>query len=393
MYDFLKITDVDLKNKRVLIRDDLNTPLKKGEISSEARIEAALPSIKLALESNAAVMIMSHLGRPTEGEFEEKFSLAPVAKKLSDALNREVPLIRHWIDGVKIKPGQIVLFENTRFNVGEKENDDKLAQKMAALCDVYVNDAFATAHRKEVSTYGVAKYAPVACAGILMSRELDALSQVMKNPKRPLVAIIGGAKVSTKLALLNSIAQMVDYLIVGGGIANTFLAAAGHPVGKSLYEDDLLDKAEQLATMAEALGVHIPLPTDVVVATSLSPKAEAYIQPVDQVDDDEKILDIGPDTCEAFGEIVRKARTILWNGPLGAFEIDQFSKGTEYLARLIAESSAYSVAGGGDTIAAIEKYGLAEKISYISTGGGAFLTYLEGATLPAVAALEARFEK
>jgi len=391
---FLKMTDQDLANKRVLIREDLNVPMKDGKITSDVRIKAALTAIKFALDRNAAVIITSHLGRPTEGSYEEEFSLAPVATKLSELLGQEVSLVKNWLEGVDVKPGHAVLCENTRFNVGEKANDDKLAQKMAKLCDIYVNDAFATAHRSEASTCGIAKYAKVACAGPLMSAELEALERVMANPKRPLVAIVGGSKVSTKLALLSSIAKKVDYLIVGGGIANTFLAAAGYPIGKSLYEPDLIDEAEHLSSTAEQLGIKIPLPTDVIVAEQFSADAEAYDQPISHIGEDERILDIGPDSTKELVKIIKKAKTILWNGPVGAFEIEQFSKGTEAIAKAIAENQeAYCVAGGGDTIAAIEKYNLSDKISYISTGGGAFLTYLEGKTLPAVAALEANCSK
>ena len=391
---FLKMTDLDLANKRVLIREDLNVPIKDGEITSNVRIKAALSGIKHALKEKAAVIVTSHLGRPTEGTYDAQLSLAPVAAKLSEFLGQPVPLIKDWLEGVDVKPGQVVLCENTRFNVGEKANDNALAQKMAALCDIYVNDAFATAHRSEASTCGIAKFAKVACAGPLLSAELEALEKVMANPERPLVAIVGGSKVSTKLALLGSIAKKVDSLIVGGGIANTFIAAAGHPIGKSLYEADLIDEAERLTSSAEQLGVKIPLPTDVIVAEQFSADAEAYDQPISHVGEDERILDIGPDTVKELVKVIKKAKTILWNGPVGAFEIEQFSKGTEAIAKAIAENTdAYCVAGGGDTIAAIEKYDLADKISYISTGGGAFLTYLEGKTLPAVAALEASCNK
>ncbi len=390
---YLKMTDLDLNNKRVLIREDLNVPLKNGVITSEARIVASLPTIKEAVAKNAAVMIVSHLGRPTEGEYSEEFSLAPVAAKLTEMLGQEVKLVKNWLDGVEVEPGQVVLCENVRFIVGEKTNDENLAKKMAGLCDVYVNDAFATAHRKQASTYGIAKYASVACAGLLLDGELAALAKIMENPVRPMVAIIGGAKVSTKLKLLESIAKVVDELIVGGGIANTFIKAAGNEVGKSLYEPDLVKDAEHLVEMAETLGVKIPMPVDIVVGAEFSETATAIVKTISEVKDDEMILDIGPETVKVFAEVIAKAKTIVWNGPVGAFELTPFSKGTEDISRAVAESSAYTVAGGGDTIAAIEKYGIKDKISYISTAGGAFLAYLEGDKLPAVEALEACYAK
>ena len=380
------MSDLDLQGKRVLIREDLNVPLKNGVITSDARIVASLPTMQKALKAGAAVMVVSHLGRPTEGEYDAKLSLAPVAAKLTTLLGQEVELIKEWINGVSVKPGQIVLCENVRFLVGEEDNDEELSEKMASLCDVYVNDAFATAHRKQASTYGIAKYAKVACAGILLEGELVALENIMDKPVRPLVAVIGGAKVSTKLKLLESIAKVVDDLIVGGGIANTFIAAAGNDVGKSLYEPNLVKDAEHLVAMAETLGVTIPMPVDVVVGAEFSETAKATVKMLDEVKEDEMILDIGPETVKIFEAVIAKAKTIVWNGPVGAFELAPFSKGTEAIATAIAKSSAYTVAGGGDTIAAIEKYNIQDQISYISTAGGAFLAYLEGDKLPAVEA-------
>ena len=385
---YLKMSDLDLQGKRVLIREDLNVPLKNGVITSDARIVASLPTMQKALKAGAAVMVVYHLGRPTEGEYDAKLSLAPVAAKLTTLLGQEVELIKEWINGVSVKPGQIVLCENVRFLVGEEDNDEELSEKMASLCDVYVNDAFATAHRKQASTYGIAKYAKVACAGILLEGELVALENIMDKPVRPLVAVIGGAKVSTKLKLLESIAKVVDDLIVGGGIANTFIAAAGNDVGKSLYEPNLVKDAEHLVAMAETLGVTIPMPVDVVVGAEFSETAKATVKMLDEVKEDEMILDIGPETVKIFEAVIAKAKTIVWNGPVGAFELAPFSKGTEAIATAIAKSSAYTVAGGGDTIAAIEKYNIQDQISYISTAGGAFLAYLEGDKLPAVEALE-----
>jgi phosphoglycerate kinase len=384
-----KMTDMDLSGKRVLIREDLNVPVADGKVTSDARIRAALPTIKAALDAGAAVMVMSHLGRPTEGSPEDKFSLQPVADYLSSALDREVRLLRDWIDGVNVEPGQIVLLENVRFQAGEKSCDEALSKKMAALCDVFVMDAFGTAHRAQASTYGVAEFAPVACAGPLLSAELEALAKAMDNPARPFVAIVGGSKVSTKLTVLDALADVVDTLIVGGGIANTFIAAAGHGVGKSLFEADMLDTAKALAKNS-ADKADIPVPTDVVVADAFSATATATTRTVDAVSGEELILDIGPETGERFAEILAGAGTIIWNGPVGVFEFDQFGQGTEALARAIAASDAFSVAGGGDTLAAIDKYGVAEQISYISTGGGAFLEFVEGKTLPAVAMLEKR---
>lgn len=394
MAAYLKMTEVNLANKRVLIREDLNVPVKEGKIKSEARIVAALPTIKKALAEKAAVIIVSHLGRPTPGKYDEENSLAPVAKRLSELLGQPVPLVKDWIDGgFEVKPGEVVLCENVRCLVGEKENDDALSQKMAKLCDIYIHDAFATAHRKEASTYGVAKYAKVACAGLLLDAELEALGSIMERPTRPLMAVVGGSKVSTKLKLLGSITKMVDVLFVGGGIANTFLAAAGKPVGKSLYEPDLVEEAKRLMIVAKAAGKSIPLPIDVVVAKEFSEAAVSAVKKVDDVAADDMILDLGPETAKLFAAQLQNAKTILWNGPVGAFEMDQFAKGTDVVGKGIANSSAYSVAGGGDTIAAIEKCGIKENISYISTAGGAFLEYLEGDKLPAVEVLEACFAK
>lgn len=394
MAAYLKMTEVNLANKRVLIREDLNVPVKEGKIKSEARIVAALPTIKKALAEKAAVIIVSHLGRPTPGKYDEENSLAPVAKRLSELLGQPVPLVKDWIDGgFEVKPGEVVLCENVRCLVGEKENDDALSQKMAKLCDIYIHDAFATAHRKEASTYGVAKYAKVACAGLLLDAELEALGSIMERPTRPLMAVVGGSKVSTKLKLLGSITKMVDVLFVGGGIANTFLAAAGKPVGKSLYEPDLVEEAKRLMIVAKAAGKSIPLPIDVVVAKEFSEAAVSAVKKVDEVAADDMILDLGPETAKLFAAQLQNAKTILWNGPVGAFEMDQFAKGTDVVGKGIANSSAYSVAGGGDTIAAIEKCGIKENISYISTAGGAFLEYLEGDKLPAVEVLEACFAK
>lgn len=388
-----KMTDLDLKGKRILIREDFNVPLKNGEVTSDLRIRASLPTIKHALKAGGKVMLMSHLGRPVEGVFDETFSLAPVARELSKLLKMEIPLIHSWIDGFNMGTHQIVLLENVRFNHGETDNNVELSKKMAHLCDVYVMDAFATSHRIESSTYGVVKYAKEACAGPLMLSELDALSKVLDNPAHPVVAIIGGSKVSTKLALLDSLVKKVDAIIIGGGIANTFLAAEGYTVGKSLYEPDLIDEAERLTLEAKKRNAEIPLPVDVVVAERFSEDVEAYVRLVSQIDDNEKVFDVGPDTINIFVSIIKKAKTILWNGPIGAFEIEEFSKGTEAIANAIAESKAFKVAGGGDTLAAIEKYRINNKIDYISTGGGAFLTVLEGKKLPVIVALEERMAK
>ena len=384
----INMTDLDLAGKRVLIRQDLNVPVKDGKVTSDVRIQASLPTIQLALEAGAKVMVMSHLGRPTEGEYAEEFSLQPVANHLSSLLSKDVPLVKDWLDGVDVAEGELVLCENVRFNVGEKKDNEALSQKMAALCDVYVMDAFGTAHRAQASTHGVAKFAPVACAGPLLANELEALAKAVDNPEAPVVAIVGGSKVSTKLTVLDSLKELADQLIVGGGIANTFLAAAGYPVGKSLYEEDLLEDAKRL--MKET---NIPLPTDVVVAKAFSENAEATIKAVADVAEDDMILDVGPETQQAFNEILNSAKTIVWNGPVGVFEFDQFGEGTKSMSLAIAESSAFSIAGGGDTLAAVDKYGIKEQVSYISTGGGAFLEFLEGKTLPAVAALEACAEK
>ncbi|WP_205341924.1 phosphoglycerate kinase [Denitrificimonas caeni] len=381
----LNMTDLDLTNQRVLIREDLNVPVKDGVVQSDARIVAALPTIRLALEKGAAVMICSHLGRPDEGQFSEENSLAPVAAYLSKALGRDVPLVRDYLNGVEVAPGEIVLLENVRFNSGEKKNSDALAQQYAALCDVFVMDAFGTAHRAQGSTHGVAKFAKVACAGPLLSAELAALGKALGAPAQPMAAIVAGSKVSTKLDVLTSLADLCDQLIVGGGIANTFLAAAGFPVGKSLYEADLIDTAKAIAAK-----VSVPLPVDVVVAKAFAADAEATVKAVADVAEDDMILDIGPETAKQFAELLKSSKTILWNGPVGVFEFDQFANGTKVLAQAIAESDAFSIAGGGDTLAAIDKYNVADKISYISTGGGAFLEFVEGKVLPAVAILEER---
>ncbi|MBG7005886.1 phosphoglycerate kinase [Pseudomonas aeruginosa] len=381
----LKMTDLDLKGKRVLIREDLNVPVKDGQVQSDARIKAALPTIRLALEKGAAVMVCSHLGRPTEGEFSAENSLKPVAEYLSRALGREVPLLADYLDGVEVKAGDLVLFENVRFNKGEKKNADELAQKYAALCDVFVMDAFGTAHRAEGSTHGVARFAKVAAAGPLLAAELDALGKALGNPARPMAAIVAGSKVSTKLDVLNRLAGICDQLIVGGGIANTFLAAAGHKVGKSLYEADLVETAKAIAAK-----VKVPLPVDVVGAKECAESAGATVKAIAEVADDDMILDIGPQTAAQFADLLKTSKTILWNGPVGVFEFDQFGEGTRTLANAIADSAAFSIAGGGDTLAAIDKYGIAERISYISTGGGAFLEFVEGKVLPAVEILEQR---
>ncbi len=385
----IEMSSVNLAGKRVLIREDLNVPITDGEVSSDVRIRAAVPTIRAALDAGAAVMVMSHLGRPTEGVADDAFSLRPVATRLSTLLGCEVPLISDWIDGVEVDPGQVVLCENVRFLPGEKSCDDSLAKKMAALCDVFVMDAFGTAHRAQASTYGVAEHAAVACAGPLLSAELKALAKALDNPARPFVAIVGGSKVSTKLTVLDALADVVDCLIVGGGIANTFIAAAGHDVGQSLYESDMLDTARALATDAGDRAA-IPVPDDVVVAVEFSASATATVKSVDAVEANELILDIGPETSQTFADLLASAGTIIWNGPVGVFEFDQFGAGTQSIAEAIAASSAFSVAGGGDTLAAIDKYGVADDISYISTGGGAFLEFVEGKTLPAVAMLEKR---
>ena len=385
----IKMSDIDLSGKRVLIREDLNVPVADGQVTSDARIQAALPTIRAALDAGAAVMVMSHLGRPTEGVHEEKFSLQPVAEHLSGLLGRDVPLVRDWIDGVDVGPGQIVLLENVRFLAGEKKCDEGLARKMAALCDIFVMDAFGTAHRAQASTYGVGEHAPVACAGPLLAAELEALAKALDAPARPFVAIVGGSKVSTKLTVLDALADKVDTLIVGGGIANTFIAADGHDVGKSLYEAEMLDTARELAR-GGAGQAEIPVPTDVVCADEFSATAVATTRAVDAVLPNELILDIGPETAQRFAAILQNAGTIIWNGPVGVFEFDQFGAGTQVLSEAIAASPAFSVAGGGDTLAAIDKYGVRDGISYISTGGGAFLEFVEGKKLPAVEMLERR---
>jgi len=385
----IRMGEVDLAGKRVLIREDLNVPVVDGQVTSDARIRAALPTIQAALGAGATVMLMSHLGRPTEGQADAQFSLAPVAARLGELLGTEVSLVADWIDGVDAEPGTVILLENVRFLPGEKACDDGLARKMAALCDVFVMDAFGTAHRAQASTYGVAKFAPVACAGPLLSGELKALAKVLDNPARPMVAIVGGSKVSTKLTVLEALGNVVDQLIVGGGIANTFIAAAGHHVGESLHEPDMLDTASALAANDQGRA-EIPVPDDVVVADSFSADATATTRSVTEVAANELILDIGPQTAARFAALLKDAGTIIWNGPVGVFEFDQFGEGTRVLAEAIADSTAFSVAGGGDTLAAIDKYGVADRISYISTGGGAFLEFVEGKTLPAVAILEDR---
>ena len=382
----LKMTDLDLRGKRVLIREDLNVPVKEGRVTSDARILASLPTIEHALKAGAKVMVTSHLGRPVEGEYDPAFSLQPVADYISEKLGCDVPLIRDWVDGgFTVEDGNLVILENVRFNPGEKKDDEALSRKMAALCDIYVMDAFGTAHRAQASTHGVGLYAAVACAGPLLVAELDALSRALGNPERPMTAIVGGSKVSTKLTVLESLSEICDQLIVGGGIANTFLAAAGYSVGKSLCEHDMIPQAKALLEK-----VNIPLPLDVVVGKAFSEDAEATIKLVDDVADDDMIFDIGPQTSELFANILKDARTIIWNGPVGVFEFDQFGEGTKAMSLSIAESSAFSIAGGGDTLAAVDKYGIKEKVSYISTGGGAFLEYVEGKVLPAVAMLEKR---
>ena len=385
----IKMSDIDLSGKRVFIREDLNVPVADGVVTSDARIRAALPTIKAALEANAAVMLVSHLGRPTEGQPDDTFSLQPVADRIGELLGRDVPLVKDWIDGVDVKPGNVVLLENVRFLVGEKKCDEALAKKMAALCDVFVMDAFGTAHRAQASTYGVGEHAPVACAGPLLAAELEALAKALDKPARPFVAIVGGSKVSTKLTVLDALADKVDTLIVGGGIANTFIAAAGNDVGKSLCEMDMLDTARELAANEDGRA-EIPVPDDVVCADEFSADANATVRPVDAVEPGEMILDIGPNTAARFAAIVKDAGTIIWNGPVGVFEFDAFGEGTKVLAEAIAASDAFSVAGGGDTLAAIDKYGVRDGISYISTGGGAFLEFVEGKKLPAVEMLERR---
>jgi phosphoglycerate kinase len=385
-----RMVDLDLSGKRVLIRQDLNVPVKNGKVTSDARIQASLPTIEKALAAGAAVILLSHIGRPVEGQYDEEFSLKPVAEHLSGLLGKPVRLEKDWLDGISIAPGEVVLCENVRFNVGEEKNSDELGKKMAALCDIFVMDAFGTAHRAQASTHSVAKFAPVACAGPLLAGELDALGKALETPAKPLVAIVGGSKVSTKLTVLKTLSEKVDRLIVGGGIANTFIAAAGFPVGKSLYEPDLIDAAKQLIEAAKQNGSIIPIPVDVVCAKEFSETAIATVKKVADVEADDLIMDIGPETASQYAGLVKSAGTIVWNGPVGVFEFDQFGNGTKSLATAIAESSAFSIAGGGDTLAAIDKYGINDKVSYASTGGGAFLEFLEGKELPAVSVLKSR---
>ncbi len=386
----LKMSDLDLQGKRVLIREDLNVPVKDGNITSDVRIKAALPTIKLALEKGAKLMVMSHRGRPTEGVLTKNDSMQIVADYLNDVLDVPVRLVTEYLNGVEVKQGEVVLFENVRCNVGEKANDDRLAKMYADLCDVFVHDAFGTAHRAQASTHGVAKFAPIACAGPLLAGELEALGKALDNPARPMVAIVGGSKVSTKLTVLDSLSHIVDQLIVGGGIANTFIAATGHSVGKSLYEADLMPEAKRLIEQAQSKGGDIPVPVDVVTGKEFAESAAAETKSVNDVAEDDMIFDIGPQSAEHLAKILKEAKTIVWNGPVGVFEFDQFGHGTEVIAKAIADSDAFSIAGGGDTIAAVDKYGIADKVSYISTGGGAFLEFLEGKELPAVAILEER---
>ena len=386
----IRMSDLDLHGKRVLIREDLNVPVKDGVVTSDARLKAAIPTIELALTKGAKVMVMSHRGRPEEGVFDAESSMQPVADYLAKALTAPVRLVADYLEGVEVAQGEVVVFENVRFNKGEGKNNDELAQKLAALCDVFVMDAFGTAHRAQASTHGVAKYAQIACAGPLLTAELDALAAALKNPKRPLVAIVGGSKVSTKLTVLESLSGIVDQLIVGGGIANTFIAAQGHNVGKSLCENDLIPEAQRLMAQAKARGGNIPVPTDVVTGKAFSADTPAELKSVAAVAADDMIFDVGPATIAELTAILKNAGTIVWNGPVGVFEFDQFGAGTKALAESIAQSEAFSIAGGGDTLAAIDKYDVAAQISYISTGGGAFLEFLEGKTLPAVAILEER---
>lgn len=381
----IKMSDLDLSNKKVLIREDLNVPVKDGVVTSDARIRAALPTIQQALSAGAKVIVMSHLGRPTEGVYDEQYSMQPVADHLTKLLGQEVPLVKDWLDGVEVAAGQLVLVENVRFNIGEGKDNEALSKKMASLCDIYVMDAFGTAHRAQASTHGVGKFAPIACAGPLLAAELDALEKALAKPQRPMAAIVGGSKVSTKLTVLESLSDKVDQLIVGGGIANTFLAAAGFPVGKSLYEEDLIPQAKALMAKTS-----IPIPEDVVVATEFSPTAKATIKDVKDVADDDMILDIGPKTAAKLAELLQQSKTIIWNGPVGVFEFDQFGEGTKTMSYAIAKSDSFSIAGGGDTLAAVDKYGIEKDVSYISTGGGAFLEFVEGKVLPAVAMLESR---
>ncbi|MGN6237743.1 phosphoglycerate kinase [Dyella sp.] len=387
---FLRMSDLDLRGKRVLIREDLNVPIENGRITSTQRLDASLPTIRAARDAGAKVMVLSHLGRPKEGQFDEDSSLAPVAAWLGDKLGTPVRLVRDYLGGVDIADGEVVVLENCRMNVGEGKDDEALSKQYAALCDIFVMDAFGTAHRAQASTHGVIRFAKVAAAGPLLAAELDALGKALEHPAKPLLAIVAGSKVSTKLTLLENLIGKVDQLIVGGGIANTFIAAAGHHVGNSLYERDLLDAAKKVIADAKRRGAEVPMPVDVVVAPEFSAQAPATVKPVDQVKDGEMILDIGPETARRYAELIAKAGTVVWNGPVGVFEFDAFGKGTETLARAIAASSAFSIAGGGDTLAAVDKYGIEKDVSYISTGGGAFLEFLEGKELPAVTALKAR---
>jgi phosphoglycerate kinase len=387
--NYLRMENLDLAGKRVMIREDFNVPVSEGRVTSDARIRASLPTIQMALDKGAAILLLSHLGRPVEGEFDARFSLEPVAERLSQLLGKPVRLERDWLTGVELSPGEVVLCENVRFNPGEKQNDAGLAASMAGLCDVFVMDAFGTAHRAQASTEGVVRQAPLACAGPLLSRELDALHKALEDPVRPMLAIVGGSKVSTKLTVLETLLDKVDELIVGGGIANTFIAASGHDVGKSLYEPDLIREAQRLIQKAHASGGSIPIPRDVIVARDFSASARPLVRNVDEVGSDEMILDIGPLTAIEYAEIIAGAGTIIWNGPVGVFEFPNFADGTRAMAEAIERSDAYSIAGGGDTLAAIDQFGVTEAISYISTGGGAFLEFVEGKTLPAVAALEA----
>jgi len=389
----LKMQDLDLSYERVLIREDLNVPIKEGRVMNTARIDAAIPTIKKAIEQHAAVMIMSHLGRPKEGEYEDQFSLAPVADILSEKLKQPVHFVKDWVNGIDIIPGETILCENVRFNTGEKENDADLANRMANLCDVFVMDAFGSAHRAQASTHGVAKYATRACAGPLLVTELEALTKALQKPEKPVLAIVGGAKVSTKLGVLQALINKVDVLITGGGIANTFLAAVGFSVGQSLYEADRLNEAKQLLEQAKKRGVMMPLPTDVMVAKEFSDKAQAQLKKIDELDENDMILDVGPETQEQFVKLIKKSKTILWNGPVGVFEFPQFAKGTQGIGEAIARHDAFSIAGGGDTLAAIDLFKIRDGLSYISTGGGAFLKFIEGKSLPAVAILEQRAEK
>ncbi len=388
---FLRMDELDLTGKRVMIREDFNVPLDAGRVTSDARIKAALPTIRMALDCGAAVILLSHLGRPVEGQYDQQFSLAPVAEHLSGLLEHPVALHQDWLNGVDIQAGEVVLCENVRFNAGEKANNDSLAKTMAGLCDVFVMDAFGTSHRAQASTEGVIRYAPVACAGPLLSRELYELEKALSEPERPMLAIVGGSKVSTKLTVLESLMTKVDELIVGGGIANTFIAASGYDVGQSLYEPDLINEAQRLIRLAHKKGGEIPIPKDVVVAKAFSKDAEAFVRSVDEVQADEMILDIGPLTAVDYASMIQSAGTVIWNGPVGVFEFKNFAAGTRAVADAIEISSAFSIAGGGDTLAAIDQFNIADGVSYISTGGGAFLEYVEGKILPAVAALEARY--